>query len=368
MGVTFADFATGISEMIDPTRSAPTLGSISPSSIETEAKTDFFLLPGRKDEDELLLDNDSGKGSSLETASDLLDDAPEAASQSPPSTSDKEQGSTVDTSVITRVSRKKRRRDVSPYLMSNNSPPYSTTSFASSLVRSTNNALLTDGLLKIYHSSFENALSCWVTERTCPYNKKTDVARINEARPDWNRIYHHVFRLDRLAANVRGRQLTFAEDQAAAKALNFAIYAFATQWAQSSKRSNSSYPFDVAETREKSAHGDSAACVEPEFDRVLQINAWNEAHNALHAAGDIESFRVVLAQIVFALTQKPVHNDSVERGMDMRDLKNEDVDVDKEMDVCEDLLSKLNLAIADGPPTHLEQGKLHTYKLHMKMS
>lgn len=101
---------------------------------------------------------------------------------------------------------------------------------------------------------------------------------------------------------------------------------------------------------------------------MLQINAWNEAHNALHAAGDIESFRVVLAQIVFALTQKPVHNDSVERGMDMRDLKNEDVDVDKEMDVCEDLLSKLNLAIADGPPTHLEQGKLHTYKLHMKMS
>ena len=358
MGVTFADFATGISEMIDPTRSAPTLGSISPSSTETEAKTDSFLLPDTNNEDELLLDNDSGKGSSLETASDLLDDTSEATSHSPPSTSYKEQGSIADTSVITRVGRKKRRRDVSPYLISNNSHPCSTTSFASSLVRSANNALLTDGLLKIYHSSFENALSCWVTERTCPYNRKTDVARINEARPDWNRIYHHVFRLDRLAANVRGRQLTFAEDQAAAKALNFAIYAFATQWAQSSKRSNSSYPFDVAETREKSSHSDSAGSIEPEFDRVLQINAWNEAHNALHAAGDIESFRVVLAQIVFALTQKPVHNDSAGRETDIRDLK--DVDVDKEMDVCEDLLSKLNLAIADGPPTHLEQGKLHT--------
>ncbi|KAH5411813.1 hypothetical protein HBI23_172920 [Parastagonospora nodorum] len=368
MGVTFADFASGISEMIDPTHTAPTLGSISPSSVETEAKASSFFLPDTNDEDEVLLDNDSGKGSSLETASDFLDDAPKAASLSPPSTSHKEQGPTVDTSVTKRVSRKKRRREVSPHLMSNNSPTYSTTSFATSLVRSTNNALLTDGLLKIYHSSFENALSCWVTERTCPYNKKTDVARISEARPNWNRIYHHVFRLDRLAANVRGRQLTFAEDQAAAKALNFAIYAFATQWAQSSKRCNSSYPFDVAESREKSAQGDSVGCPEPEFDRVLQINAWNEAHNALHAAGDIESFRVVLAQIVFALTQKPAQNDSAEQGIDVSDLKKEKADVDKEMDVCEDLLSKLNLAIADGPPTHLEQGLRLIHSLRSRVA
>lgn len=32
-----------------------------------------------------------------------------------------------------------------------------------------NQSVLTKGLWKVYHDSFENALSCWLTEKTCPY-------------------------------------------------------------------------------------------------------------------------------------------------------------------------------------------------------
>jgi hypothetical protein len=76
----------------------------------------------------------------------------------------------------------------------------------------------------------------------------------------------------------------------------------------------------------------------------------------------------VLAQIVFALTQKPIQNFPEERGKGTGYSREESIDVDKEVDECEDLLSKLNLAIADGPPTHLEQGKSLVYKPYLQYS
>jgi hypothetical protein len=367
IGFTFADFATGTSDITGHSLPTASLNPASEFSAETEANGSCIPLPEMSEDDNVLFDNDSGQGSSLETTSDPSYDAVEVCS---PSTSTSVHGarlSTPNSGVITHTRRKRRRAGSSNSII-NNSSPCSTLSFASNLVRSTNNTVLTDGLLKIYHNSFENALSCWVTERTCPYSNKTDVAQINEARPDWNRIYHHVFRLDRQAANVRGRQLTFAEDQAAAKALNFAVYAFATQWAQSSERCNASYPFDAARSCEKSAQGDNTGWSGPGFDRVLQINAWEEAHNALHAAGNIESFRVVLAQIVFALTQRPVQSDPAERRAKTGDPTDEKLDIDKEVDACDNLLSKLNLVITEGPPTHLEQGLRLIHSLRSRVA
>ncbi|KAF2825979.1 hypothetical protein CC86DRAFT_37260 [Ophiobolus disseminans] len=326
--------------------------------------------PGAFD-DEAMRDCDSGKGSSLPTLSEESTEHDSSYASSSKTTS--EASAETDGSVM-RVCRKRRRRSLSSSIVQS-AMPYPTISFASDLVHSTNNAFLTESLLKIYHNSFENALSCWVTERTCPYSTKADVALINDARPDWNRIYHRVFRLDRLSANLRGRQLTYSEDTAASKALNMAIYAFATQWSQSSHKSNAKYPFDGTHASARIETESDNTARDDGFDRMLQINAWHEAHNALRAAGDIESFRVVLAQIVFALTQKPVEElesvreDCVGYVKPEDGLENRVTEADHGISECQDLLAKLDLAIdADGPPTHLEQGLRLIHSLRSRMS
>ncbi|KAF2260336.1 hypothetical protein CC78DRAFT_523389 [Lojkania enalia] len=263
-------------------------------------------------------------------------------------------------------------------MASNGRLPYSTPSPSNDFLCTTNNSFLTEGLLKIYHDSFENALSCWLTERTCPYSKGSDVSLANDTGPDWNRIYHRVFRLDRLASPIRGRNLTFQEDKAASKALNLAIFSFATQWAQSSERSKAKYPFHSDRQDDQyrvfnANASESISTTRSNFDRTLQISAWREARLALQNATEIDSFRVVLAQIVFSLAQRPmelndkgqlsdnsIEQSSVQAGSD-----------DESMSECEDLLSKLDLTIEEeGPPIHLEQGLrlIHSLRSRMAMS
>lgn len=363
IGVTFADFACGTPNSFEPYPSTMILNSASPITAKPDSMDSVMYLVGTSEEDDVVFDNDSDKGSALDTLSDHLDNGIEAPS--PQVSLTRLDGDVPN--LLTRMSRKKRQR-VSLSSFNSDAHFQPTLSLGNGLVLSANNALLTEGLLKIYHNSFENALSCWVTERTCPYRMRLDTARVDEPRPDWNRIYHHVFRLDRLAANVRGRQLTFTEDQAAAKALNLTIYAFATQWAQDSERCNARYPFDGADSDGNNVQRYGERRPGLSFDRLLQINAWHAAHNALHTAGQIESFRVVLAQIVFALTQKPMEDLTAEKEPSLEDPANGTLGVEQELDECSDLLSKLNLAIADGPPTHLEQGLRLIHSLRSRVA
>lgn len=321
---------------------------------------------------------DSGQCSALETPPHSVKETKEDGDQRcthEDNTHSIETGQNLESAVM-RVGRKRRRRSSSASL-SNGALPCPAISFAAEFVSTANNAFLREGLLKIYHDSFENALSCWLTERTCPYSAKADISLANDGGPDWNRMYHRVFRLDRLASSIRGRQLTFSEDKAVGKALNSAIFSFATQWAQSSERSRAKYPFDHS-----SPGGDSGVFVgqdtdqssdEIEFDRTLQVNAWNEARVALQDAGEIESFRLVLAQIVFSLTQRlnvfsgegcprtEPENDEQEQSHSYID--------DGAMNECEDLMSKLNLAMdAEEPPVHLEKGVRLIHSLRSRMT
>lgn len=262
---------------------------------------------------------------------------------------------------------RKRRRRSSSLSQSNGALLCTATTFAADFVSLANQAVLKDGLLKIYHDSFENALSCWLTERTCPYSTKADVSTSNNGGPDWNRMYHRVFRLDRVASSIRGRQLTLTEDKKAGKALNMTIFSFATQWAQSSERSNAKYPFNHgADDRVSSDNSTSPSPTGIAFDRKLQIAAWNEARAALQDAGDIESFRVVLAQIIFSLTQEP------------RDFQNDHVvaetfddragSTSRATEECEDLMSRLNLAIdAEEAPVQLEKAVRLIHSLRSRM-
>lgn len=370
LGVTFADFPG----MFDNDPCSTLSGTESPISVNQG--TDFYAhyIKTVVEDYEIVPNRDSGKGSSLETTSEGYDDGTGNESGDMSSTKTVRESIGPKNETTTHISRKRRRHE-SPISILSGALPCPSVSLTSDLVLSTNNAYLTDGLLRIYHNSFEGALSCWATERTCLSSTKADVSVINEARPDWNRIYHRMFRLDRLSTSIRGRQLTFTEDKAASKALNFAIYSFATQWAQPSVGSQVRYPFDRTATSETGIRVDRPRRTEPVVDRVVQINAWHEAHNALQAAGGIESFRVALAQIIFSLTQKPVDNLPANKKADEEhvvlnsDQETEKLDIDQELDECEDLLSQLDLAIdADGPRRHLEQGLRLIHSLRSRMT
>ncbi|KNG46629.1 beta-lactamase-like protein [Stemphylium lycopersici] len=386
LGVTFGDFPCGGSMFaIDP---AMTFMDEPVPKFEREETKDLPEQVGLLSEENCtLLDCDSGKGSSLRTLSDIsddkLDDSPRASyevSNIPYPESTSTEGT------VACVNRKRRRRSSSASV-SYGAPPYPAISYASNLLSSSNNAYLTESLLRVYHDSFENALACWVTERTCPYSAKSDGLLATNARPDWNRIYHRVIRLDRLASAIRGRRLTQTEDQKASRALDLAVFSFASQWAQSGQRSRTKYPFHSTSTDGNSGVFDGqedCPAVGVDFDRTLQITAWHEARNALQKAGEVESFRVVLAQIIFALTQKPVETpdrslDRVAGSVTSEAVESEDgfenaqgasaLSMDQDMDECADLMSKLNLAIeADGPPVHLESGLRLIHSLRSRMA
>lgn len=324
------------------------------------------------DDDVSPLTYDSGQGSSLETPTSVQDTVVEGKQVH--GQSDDPSQRTSDPKVDGAVMRTgcKRRRRSSSVSLSNGALPCPAISFAAEFVSSANKSFLREGLLRIYHDSFENALSCWLTETTCPYTLKADISSAHEGGPDWNRMYHRVFRLDRLASSIRGRQLTFQEDKAVGKALNSAIFSFATQWAQTSERSRAKYPYDRGGNPGVfTGQSADAAWNAVEFDRTMQVAAWNEARKALQDAGDIESFRLVLAQIVFSLTQRP--HDS-QCGTDKTpEVVNAGPGVvhegDGTVEQCEDLMSKLNLAIdAEDPPIHLEKGVRLIHSLRSRMA
>jgi hypothetical protein len=332
----------------------------------------------------------AGTGISPETSPEHVADTIESGSQGTPGTGNNKNDEimALGNRPAARVQRnRRRRRRSSSGSRSESALPGSEILFATDWMSSANKTILTEGLLKIYHDSFENALACWLTERTCPYSTKADISLANETGPSWNRIYHRVFRLDRLTSSIRGRQLTFDEDKAVSKALNLSIFSFATQWAQSSQKNKARYPFHSDQPKHKNtSNGDvQESRNEIEFDRTMQVAAWHKARAALQAASKIESFRVVLAQIVFALTQKPIEGSKTIRSDDGRrsteqqlalDLAETEDDStialdpdDTELSDCEGLMSKLNLAIdAEGPSIHLEQGLRLIHSLRSRMA
>ncbi|KAF2501175.1 hypothetical protein BU16DRAFT_577390 [Lophium mytilinum] len=184
---------------------------------------------------------------------------------------------------------------------------------------------MTNGLLRIYHDSMENALSCWLTEKTCPYGITIpSPASLKSSNPhesmseEWgsnwsNRIFARVCHLDRASSVVRGRTLTQSEEKLASKALHLAIVSFATQWAQSSNRSTAKFSsFDakddvVIDDGAESTRGDGSSPPNTDFDRSIQESFWYQARRALQDSAEIESFRVIFAHIIFSLTQRPLN-------------------------------------------------------------
>ncbi|KAK5684408.1 hypothetical protein LTS10_004276 [Elasticomyces elasticus] len=169
------------------------------------------------------------------------------------------------------------------------------------LTKENNRLTIKTGLVKIYHDSMEGALSCWLTERNCPYSAaafdSTNVWGANWA----NRIVTRVCDLDR-AYSMTG-SVSARGQQQATKVLNAVVMAFASQWSQSSESS--------AVHTEGSPSSDHNSGNLPDlgvddFGRNMQTTLWHQASKALFEASENMSFRVILAGIIFSLTQRPM--------------------------------------------------------------
>ncbi|KAL6249313.1 hypothetical protein RBB50_003166 [Rhinocladiella similis] len=197
------------------------------------------------------------------------------------------------------------------------------------LADTSNKISVSDGLMKIYQQSLENALSCWITAENCPFN--VQLRRVNRSRTRSivvyspaasGSLYSRVFELDAGFASLRTRPLTRAEHSGSSRALKLAIVAFASQWSYSSHLS----PSDARWTNRLSLGDKYASERQPrpndatldsyDFERVLRQSVWNEARRCINRWKCCGSFRVIFAIIMFTLTQRPPDEDELDEPND----------------------------------------------------
>lgn len=253
--------------------------------------------------------------------------------------------------------------------------PFSATQ---TMVTTTNRNMITDNLMRIYHDVLEHALSCWLSEETCPYRpnaigrqspsvswlasdfQKLNVLNHYDPKQQNNRIYRRVIKLDQVAQSNKLIRLTRSEDRAASKALHLAIMAFATQWAQGSQRERDRFPSTMAPFG-RSEFDD----FNDDFDRTLQRTFWAQAKRALQDCADTECFRVVCADLIMGLAQKPMDEDEF---ADTRRFSVSPSNVDPEAAVYGgegSIASQISEIIArEGPPIFMERAarKMHALK------
>ncbi|CAK7214665.1 hypothetical protein SEUCBS140593_002258 [Sporothrix eucalyptigena] len=262
-----------------------------------------------------------------------------------------------------------------------------------------NNNSISESLLQIYHDVLEHNLTCWITEETCPYNvwarpakqmpiKSIAASSSDDPRtmavggrrtwaphttykqqfgPKWsNRVYRRVIKLDKAAQAHGIMHLTAAQNQLSQKALHLVIMAFATQWAQGSQRQRETYAAGFATMNYATTE---------EFDRSIQRSLWQQARRAVQDCADIESYRVVCAELIFSMTQRPweeyefaeleltTSNAQYGNGpLPTDDEENNNAEARRRREA---ILSKLSEVIEkDGPPVFIERAarKMHALK------
>ncbi|KAH7262420.1 hypothetical protein BKA59DRAFT_519306 [Fusarium tricinctum] len=243
------------------------------------------------------------------------------------------------------------------------------------MMTKTNNNLISDNLMRIYHDVLEHALSCWLSEETCPYKPNT-ITRPSNNGVSWlashfeglsvgqpkqqdNRIYRRVIQLDKNAQSTRLIRLSKSDDRAANKALHLAIMAFATQWAQGSQRERDRFPSSLTQMDSMRSEFDD---INEDFDRTLQRTFWAQAKRALQDCSDMECFRVVCADLIMGLAQKPRDEE------DNNDALYTTSNFDGESPIASgegSIASQLSEIIAaEGPPVFMERAarKMHALK------
>ncbi|KAJ2904424.1 hypothetical protein MKZ38_008097 [Zalerion maritima] len=254
------------------------------------------------------------------------------------------------------------------------------------LATHTNSLLISDNLMRIYHDVLEGALSCWVTEQTCPYKMPrraalpassgaaspppTSRARgFREAEhmgsewgPNWsNRIYRRAVKLDQAALSVRLVRMTPKEQRNATRALSLAVMAFATQWAQASQRWREQYPLP-RRRQSPAAFAPAAGGAAEEFDRTIQRSLWNLARSALQDCAELDSFKVACAEIILGFSQRPWDEDE---GACEEPRQGEADWASLDVFPCSAVAREIDkILLKDGPPIFLERAarRMHTLK------
>ncbi|KAI1638937.1 hypothetical protein F4809DRAFT_648903 [Biscogniauxia mediterranea] len=245
------------------------------------------------------------------------------------------------------------------------------------MISRTDNNFISQNLLRVYHDVLEHSLSCWVSEETCPYKMPprkrarllglTDTSQhVNSGRgnqpaqQEWgaiwsNRIYTRVVQLDRAAQSCGMIRLSRAENQAVAKALHLVIMAFSSQWAHQSRRERERFPsVSVPDIQSIPPYPDELG---EEFDRTIQRSFWEQARKALNDCADVECYRVVCAELIFGLTQRPWESDDDDPIVDTHSTVFTGQDTRASaMAQIQSILSK------DGPPLFMERA---TRKVHV---
>ncbi|KAF5623866.1 regulatory alcR [Fusarium sp. NRRL 52700] len=243
------------------------------------------------------------------------------------------------------------------------------------MMTKTNNNLISDNLMRIYHDVLEHALSCWLSEETCPYKPNT-ITRPSNNGVSWlashfeglsvgqpkqqdNRIYRRVIQLDKQAQNTKLIRLSKSEDRAASKALHLAIMAFATQWAQGSQRERDRFPQNLTQMDSMRSEFDD---INEDFDRTLQRTFWAQAKRALQDCSDMECFRVVCADLIMGLAQKPRDEEDNNNDMPFGMGNFSDSPIASGEGSIASQLSEI--IAAEGPPVFMERAarKMHALK------
>ncbi|KAH0842379.1 hypothetical protein AYO21_00007 [Fonsecaea monophora] len=187
------------------------------------------------------------------------------------------------------------------------------------LTQSFSKGLISDRLLSIYHDSFENTLSCWVTVSNCPYK----LPRLLQGSPNQRQrlisylastgFYQRIRRLDNAFSPLRRQSLSRGDGARVSKALMLAIMAFACQWTHSHDRVRRSRATDLESDAHEPQHAPGenmpdTTSVDPyDFERLVQQSLWNEAAEAVHACLNIDSFELVFALMIFAIMERPLN-------------------------------------------------------------
>lgn len=235
-----------------------------------------------------------------------------------------------------------------------------------------NNQFITHSLLQIYHDVLENNLACWLAEENCPYKMSPlrpvrggrlgmsttmipSPRQSHEGLPEWgtiwsNRIYKRVIQLDKVAQRNKQIRLTRRENQAASRALDLAIMAFATQYAQGNQRSQK---YGVSAAFSDGSNG---------FEKNLQLSIWEQARQALQEVSGVECYRVVYAELILGFVDNP-GDDNDYSILDLDETSSLGNHIER------DALSAIQDIIAEaGPPVFLERAARKIQVLRSKFT
>ncbi|KAI0532861.1 hypothetical protein GGR58DRAFT_147949 [Xylaria digitata] len=245
-----------------------------------------------------------------------------------------------------------------------------------------NNKLITESLLRIYYDVLENNLACWLAEETCPYKMKSRRSQrpsyseaivptrgdspttIEDSPTRSNSIYRRVKLLDRVTQSTGLIQLTLTENHAISKALNLVIMAFATQWSQGRRRREKMFLTSL-DRLDPPQSEEMADDFEDEFEQCFQHSLWEQAKKALEDVASLESYRVVYAELIFSLIQRPwVIKDYSRTSVASSSMDNGHSDMEDSLPQITEIISQ------DGPPIYTERAsrKIQALKYHFEAS